>query len=188
VPRSDAELVSGALAIDYELGSLVDCSRRFIAAEDTLDRVAANAFLEAMLVHARCLIGFIAKPPDERDIHRYDYVDGWELSDPAESVEAVTLFDEISKHLAHLSWERARVAPPATWQYELPRFVVKLFEEFLAEAGKAHHGKPWMPVFEAGVQAAQSQLPKVRLVGGGTTTGALMAPTITRLPPGLPDS
>jgi hypothetical protein len=175
VPKSDAELVSGALAVDYELGALVDCYGRFMAAEDTRDRIAANAFLEAMLVHARCLIEFIGKPPDERHIRRHDYLPEWGLSSQADRDEARSLFEEISKHLAHLSWDRAREAPPATWRYELPHFVVELFEEFVAEAGTARPGAPWVPVFEESVRSARTRLPAVPPPGEATTSGASKA-------------
>jgi hypothetical protein len=182
VPKSDAQLVSGALTVEYELAALVDCYRRLVAVEDTLDRIAANAFLEAMLIHARCLIEFIEKPPDERHIHRHDYLPGWDLSDQTDRDEARLLFDKISTHLSHLSWDRAPVNPPATWLYDLPHFVVKLFERFVAEADTGHREKPWLPVFEAGVQSARSQLPEVPRPGGATTSGAYPSPSTTDLP------
>jgi hypothetical protein len=135
-----------------------------------------------MLVHARCLIEFIAKRRRKSDIHRHDYLPGWELSE-LEGDEARLLFKKISKYLSHLSWKRAEVVTEEfpRWPHELPYFMVKLFEEFAAEVGNAHAGKPWVPVFQAAVQSARSALPAAPPPGEATTSGALMVPSTSDL-------
>lgn len=55
----------GAWAVQYELGASVDCYRGLLRAEGNFDAIGQNAYLEAMLVHARCVIEFIAKPPEK---------------------------------------------------------------------------------------------------------------------------
>ena len=125
-----------------------------------------------MLVHARCLIEFIAKPKDERHIHRHDYLPGWDLIDPTNRDEARTLYTQISKHLAHLSWERVKVPRDdlPRWPYRLPGFVVTLFEKFVRELQRVDAGKPWLPSFVEGVQSARGKVPDVPPSGGATTT------------------
>jgi hypothetical protein len=173
VARSDAELENGALTVEYELAALVDCYRRLLKVdEDQIDPVAANAFLEAMLVHGRCLIEFIAKSRNKRDIHRHDYLPGWEVTDPTERDQARSLFRKISKYLSHLSWKRAEVATAKspTWSYSLAYSVVKLFEEFAVEVRKVDDGKPWVTVIQEGTRSARRNLPPTPRSGGATTT------------------
>ena len=179
--RSDEKLVEGAWAVQYELGALVDCYRGLLRAEGNVDAIGQNAYLEAMLVHARCVIEFIAKPREKgqpRDtglIHRHDYLAGWEVSDAAEAdrVRACALFSEISKHLSHLSWARARTDQPDNprWPYELPNLVVKLFKEFTVDVRKVHGEKPWTGIFENGVRYMETELRAApRATGEGATT------------------
>jgi hypothetical protein len=178
--RSDEQLEEGAWAVQYELGALVDCYRGLLQAEENLDAIGKNAYLEAMLVHARCLIEFIAKPREKDQkrnkghIHRYDYVDRWDVSARAESdrVRACKLFGEISKHLSHLSWKRARAdQPAASWPYELPNLLVKLFNEFAVEVRRVHGEKQWTVYFESGVQYVEAKLRTgPRRTGEGATT------------------
>jgi hypothetical protein len=180
--RSDEKLELGAQAVNYELGALVDCYRGLLKAEGDLDAIGKNAYIEAMLVHARCLIEFIAKPRKKNQrgsIYRHDYLNGWEVSDAAEAdrVRACKLFGKISTHLSHLSWKRARTGQPnPRWPYELPNLVVKLFNEFAVEVRKVHGEKPWTVYFESGVQYVETELrsaPRRAQGEGATTTGPL---------------
>jgi hypothetical protein len=193
MPRSAEDLTIAAGHVQYELDALVGCYRRFLAAENEAEReptrekvLIANSYLEAMLVHARCLIEFIWKSRDERerDIHRHDYLPGWDLSDAAEREEARVLYDRINKHLAHLSWERVEATPEEFpgWAYDLPHFVLRLFSGFEAEVRK---GRPWATMLEEGVKSARNDLPAApRRIGGATTSGAYSGPPeITELPP-----
>lgn len=172
--RSDDELQRATGHVVYELGALVNCYRELRMAESDDNLLAANSYLEAMLVHARCLIEFIAKEPtrEHRDIHRYDYLPDWDLVDPTNRDEARLLHDQISKHLAHLSWERVKVPSDdfPRWPYRLPGFVVKLFEKFVRELQKVDAGKPWLPLFVEGVQSARGKVPDVPPSVGATTT------------------
>ena len=181
--RSDDELQRATGHVVYELGALVNCYRALRIAENDDNVLAANFYLEAMLVHARCLIEFIAKPKDERHIHRHDYLPGWELTDPTNRDEARLLYNQISKHLAHLSWERAEMATEESylWSYRLPGFVVKLFEKFVRELQNVDAGKPWLPLFVEGVQSARGKVPDVPPSGGATTTSESVV-THTNLP------
>jgi hypothetical protein len=176
--RSDEKLERGAEAVNYELGALVDCYRGLLRAEGNLDAIGQNAYLEAMLVHARCLIEFIAKPRNKDYIHRHDYLDGWDVDDSAASGRASELFGEISKHLSHLSWHRARTGQPnPRWPYELPTLVRGLFNEFAVEVRRVQGEKPWVALFEGGVQYIEAQLqsaPPRRIGEGATTTGTLL--------------
>jgi hypothetical protein len=194
--RPDEKLEGGAWAVQYELGALVDCYRRLLKAEHDRDAaIGQNAYLEAMLVHARCVIEFIAKPTEKgepRDkglIHRYDYLDGWEVSDAAEydRLRACELFGKISKHLSHLSWARARTGQPnPRWPYELPGRVVKLFKEFAVDVRKAHGEKPWTEIFENGIRYIETELraaPPRRTGDGARTSGALMVARNTEVRP-----
>jgi hypothetical protein len=88
MPRSVEDLTTAAAHVNYELRALVGCYRRFLVAENEAHEhpaevLAANSYLEAMLVHARCLIEFIARRRDVRDIHRHDYLPEW---DPATKI------------------------------------------------------------------------------------------------------
>ena len=130
---------------------------------------------------ARCLIEFISRPRDERDIHRHDYLPGWDPDDE-DREEADSLYDQISKHLADLSWQRAE--PPEQfpgWAYDLPHFVLRLFEEFVAEVRK---GMPWTTMIESGVVQGRKHLPPVPAsLAVRTTSGAFTAPSTTDLAP-----
>jgi hypothetical protein len=192
--RSTDDLITAAGHVQYELDALVGCYRRFLSAEEESKKeptsesiLIANSYLEAMLVHARCLIEFIARRRDTRDIHRRDYLPAWDPSEE-DRREADVLYDRISKHLAHLSWERTVPADEFPgWAYDLPHFVLRLFEEFDAEVRK---GRPWTTLIESGVAEGRKHLPPApRVVGGATTSGAFTAPSTTDLSPkpGDPD-
>jgi hypothetical protein len=174
--RSDEDLTTAAGHVEYELKALVGCYERLLTAEkEPPDLFAANSYLEAMLVHARCLIEFIAKSRSKRDIHRHDYVPGWELSDEVDRDEARLLFKKISKYLSHLSWRRADAAADEfpSWSFQLPSFVARLFEEFLVELESAHGEKPWFTLLKEGIHSARRRLSATpRVVGEVTTSGA----------------
>lgn len=175
--KSDEKLERGAEAVNYELGALVDCYRGLLRSEGDFDAIGSNAYLEAMLVHARCLIEFIARPRNKGYIHWHDYLDEWEVADTAASDRASDLFGEISKHLSHLSWHRARGGENPRWPYELPNLVMTLFKEFAVEVRNVHGDKPWTALFEGGVQYIEQQLRPIRpraASEGATTSGEHM--------------
>lgn len=94
----------------YEIEMLAATALRLARlnqADSPEDQVGKNAFLETMLVHARCLISFLRQTSDRRDIHATHFVPDFRLLDAAAKA-ADDRFEAISKHLSHLSWERAR--------------------------------------------------------------------------------
>jgi hypothetical protein len=95
--------------------------------------------------------------------------------------EADVLYDRISKHLGHLSWERAVPAEEFPgWAYDLPHFVLRLFEEFDAQV---HKGRPWTTMIESAVAEGREHLPPApRVVGGARTTGAFGVVTRNDVP------
>lgn len=75
-----------------------------------------NAYLESTLLHARSLADFFVRDSGRRaDIRRIDFADEW-TPEPNDAVRRVVgTYNDLNKHLAHLTWDRVADAGPTQW-------------------------------------------------------------------------
>jgi hypothetical protein len=86
--------------------------------------VAQNAFLEAMLLHARCLLEFVIDSSDGTNIRARDFVEDFRLPE-SERAQAGRLYNGICTHLSHLSWARTEPpSEPGPWLDSIPPSVL----------------------------------------------------------------
>src|SRR5437879_3346444 len=114
----DDKLTNAAAHVGYELHSLVALLPHLARFNHEGPAILKNAVLEALLVHARTLIEFVAGRPtppsgrkrrwSERDIRPELFGLTWE---PLDTEKFDRWLDLIDKHLSHLSLERTTPAP-----------------------------------------------------------------------------
>jgi hypothetical protein len=119
--RSAEELAEMMRHIGYEVLSCAMCTRLLrvypvtesAPLEDPRTTVY-NALLEAQLIHARNVIELLVRPlppqPGHDDLLRTDFGPDWTPTPPASGAHArlSQAWEPINKHLAHLSWTRAK--------------------------------------------------------------------------------
>jgi hypothetical protein len=121
--RSTDDLRRASLAVQYELIALFsfhDLLHSTAASPDSPRSVklASNAYLHAMLLAARSLLGFLyAHKPRANDIIAEDFFDEathWtdRRAIPAPEMSNGELMGQISKRLAHLTWDRTETERP----------------------------------------------------------------------------
>jgi len=124
-------------AIEYEHWMLLETSRMMTTGWLQLDRVTANAFVEAHAIHLRNLIEFLFDRPDRLRMRAADFVVGWEPDRPELLGRAL---GRTAIELAHLGVERVnRSRKP--WGPEYAQAVSDYMQRWLAEASseiKAH--------------------------------------------------
>lgn len=160
-------LIAAAVSpIGYELDALawMDArlraqGRKKLAARDP---VVENAYLEAMLVHARCLIEFLVKGGDDRYLRRYHYLDApvFELPD-AQHAPAMDYHAKISTHLAHLTWDRVRASDIdelPEWTDKLAADVLDMFDLFIDALRERRPGL--VQPFANAMSVARSRAPR----------------------------
>ena len=103
--------------VGYELWMMAEASSRIRSGRLAKDDVAANAFLESMLLHARSAADFFVMTRGyPTDIRRTDFAPE-RNPQPTDAVKRIRAHVRLmDKHLAHLTWERLDNASPA-WDY-----------------------------------------------------------------------
>ena len=115
--HTDHDRAEALRNVFYELWMMAEASSRIRSGRLAKDDVAANAFLESMLLHARATTDFFIM--DRRypsDIQRTEFAPEW-IPEPTDAVKRIRAHVKlINKHLAHLTWERLdNESPP--WDY-----------------------------------------------------------------------
>jgi hypothetical protein len=115
--HTDDDRAEALKNVYYELWMMAEASSRIRSGGLAGDDVAANAFLEAMLLHARATTDFFVMTRGyQSDIRRTDFAPEWN-PEPIGAVARIRAYvGLIDKHLAHLTWERLDSASPA-WDY-----------------------------------------------------------------------
>lgn len=115
--HADHDRVEALRHVGYELWMMAEASSRIRSGRLAKDGVAANAFLESMLLHARATTDFFVMTRGyQSDIRRTDFAPEWN-PEPTDAVERIRAHVRlIDKHLAHLTWERLDNASPV-WDY-----------------------------------------------------------------------
>ena len=136
--RTGEELDLAFSHLDYELDAFLKDA--IYLADGARSTEWGNEILEAFLVHARVLAGFLGgMPQGERDIRPCDF--GVEWSRPT-SPEARSLKDDvdaISEHLAHLTWARVKVEDAKQWEFlGVTAKLLPIFIEFLEMLDEVH--------------------------------------------------
>ena len=129
--RSRDDLSEGAANVGYEVHMCCEQSARLMdqvvqAALHPLDEVDTtlmNAWIEAHLLHARCITEFLVRPLPRQsgamDMIRRDFapdVPDWTPSPGASAAWLNDHWQDFNRHLAHLSWHRGVSGPP--WDYQ----------------------------------------------------------------------
>jgi len=109
--RTRNELIKALTHVGYELAMTAAVLRRLAqlghSSGVSPDKVATNAYLESMLLHLRSLTDFFVRIRGQStDIHRDDFLQGWQPAPAAEVRRAAGRYKALNKHLSHLTWER----------------------------------------------------------------------------------
>lgn len=122
--RTDAELVSAAREIGYELMQCAAAVQHLRRGKAGDDRVVHNALVESVVLHVRSLTEFLVRETRRwpTDIAPTDFTTSggaWHAS-PEDSVERLRqAATKGHKYLAHLTWERAGGPPEDDgWRFE----------------------------------------------------------------------
>lgn len=145
------DLPAALLQVAVEVNRCADCGARRVRALNEDDGVAADACLEAMLVHARAVLEFLLSSSSRTsDICRSDFpCPDWDFPSSGEADAFRTDMTTINKHLTHLTWERLDPAQ-GTWEEEgFAARVVALaqrWNDHLAETdmGLSQFMRPWL--------------------------------------------
>lgn len=115
--HSDDDLASALGHVAYELWMMAEAASRIRSGALNADPVAANAYLESMLLHARATADFfVLSRGYPSDIRRTDFTEDWEPA-PTEAADRIRASAKLmDKHLAHLTWERLGDATPS-WDF-----------------------------------------------------------------------
>ena len=114
--HSPQELDEAIRHVGYEVQMMAAASKRLAAATSDGDGIAANAFLESMLLHARALIAFFLHDGRKDDIRRTDFAPDWTPLPVPAVANAYEAYPLLNKYLAHLTWQRVSPAAPE-WNY-----------------------------------------------------------------------
>lgn len=118
---------NAAVHVAYSIGFLGDLNGPLC--DQLCLPVVRNACLESFFVNLRLCIEFIARSPNDKDIHARMFLPDWSFSDP----ELNRLWDLASKHVAHLSFKRLDALPDSTDEVScgaLRAHVSKVVEPF----------------------------------------------------------
>lgn len=74
--------------------------------DPSLDLYVRLACLEAYHSHMRTLIEFFVKGRGGRDIHRHDFLPGWDPPTGADTARLLQMWTHTSENVSHLSWRR----------------------------------------------------------------------------------
>ena len=174
--RGGRDLDAAAHHVGYEWLTLAEMTAELDQVPGTRT-LTQTALLEALLIHARCLINFVCGDRDGRhhkdDIIPADFL-GYEWW-PADQELDRTLrgrLPMINKHLAHVSWDRVTDGSTLIWSVVLvshqTHWAMKLFtaEAQLAASSQA-------PLFQDVLTAADAVMPAL---GRRGETPPLLAP------------
>jgi hypothetical protein len=154
--RSIDERQRALVHVGYELTRMVELALRIGPADRAGDKVAADAFLEATLVHARNIIEFLKGGGRYlSDMRPSTFITGWEL-EPALAERLGDAKADIDRHLSHLTWKRVDDGAVG-WPYKnVARQVVEAFRSLVeeAEADVAHGSARTTPMVASVLRTA----------------------------------
>ena len=117
----------------YEIWMLVRTRQLILERWEQLDRVVANAVIEAHAVHVRNLICFLFDRSDGKEIRASDFVPEWQ------EVRTETLGraqGRVDTEIAHISYERLKVSGPAkAWDPSLDDEILAALDRWIHKAG-----------------------------------------------------
>lgn len=116
---NNEDLLEGVGHVQYEWTQMAGCAAR-LALVDGVRSPEENATLEALLLHARCLINFLCGNFDGKwqpnDMKPADFVRApWGLPDEEMDRRLRGRLTVINKSLAHLSWKRVTDRAGVMW-------------------------------------------------------------------------
>lgn len=151
--RTVKELKQASLIIQYELNSLYLCYDILQAScvgwsSNDREKGISNAFLHAMLLAARNLLAFLySHEPRENDIIAEDFFDDpseWSKRRlvPSPEMDKRVMIGQISKRLAHLTWDRADGTKPLWEDFRIVWNICLVLQSFVELADDARiHGQ-----------------------------------------------
>lgn len=137
VGRTKEELRTASEHLAYEI-DMFRATADLLAAGSLQNTAVENAVLESFTVHARALVQFFFRPHKtyDDDMLAEQYVENW--ASVWESVPAalVKVNERVGKEIAHLTFERLRIAPAAkSWDIaEISRAMSVLIDDFQRRA------------------------------------------------------
>lgn len=172
--RTHEELRRASLAIQYELMSLYaayDFAEKAHVgwASDDRSMAFSNVCVHSMLLAARNLLAFLySHNPRESDIIAEDFFDDpaeWKTKRVVPSPEMAdgVLITRISKHLAHLTWDRTDDSKTLWGGFRIVWSIVRALESFLAivEKERVHDAlREDVRLMKAMLQAVLDQHPE----------------------------
>jgi hypothetical protein len=171
--RSREDLNQALIHLGYELETCVETVQALHAyeADGAIDararvgvdpRIARNALVEAHLLHTRALIEFLidTKTPQPGDILRTQFATEWSPQ-PDEAVRRLETFKRtISKHLAHLTWDRVDdIEPLPSQKYgAIARDIVAVARAWANHVAGRDHRNELAPIVNIQVSKAEGIL------------------------------
>ncbi|ABL79463.1 MULTISPECIES: hypothetical protein [unclassified Nocardioides] len=102
--RTQEQLDQGALHVAFAID--MACSLVPLTDDSSLPTAASIACLESYHSHMRTLVEFLLHDRQKRDIHRHDYLPGWDPEVGLEGARLEELWSDASQNVSHLSWKR----------------------------------------------------------------------------------
>ena len=141
--RSTEDLQRASLAVQYEFMTLFACHDLLQAARTSWtsgdrEKAISNAFLHSMLLAARGLLGFLySHKPRDTDIVAEDFFDDadtWTKKRAVPSPEMAdgALMGQISRRLAHLTWDRTDSTKPLWGAFQVVWNIGLALQSFLS--------------------------------------------------------
>ncbi len=145
--RSEADLRRASMVVQYEVGTLDTMLSLLLDSNVSLRsppeaQAVSNAILHTFLLAARNLIHFLySHKPRPGDIVAEDFFDDPKVCCAARAKGAQdyrngTLVGFISKHLAHLTWERASKTKPTWGAFPIAWGIAEALVEFVSAVEK----------------------------------------------------
>ncbi len=139
--RTDKELLRASLAVQYEVVTLGSHLKMLLDSNTSFDsppeeRAVSNALLNNLLLAARSLLSFsYSYNPRASDIIAEDFFDDaatWYDARPnlPEEARDGKLSNDISKRLAHLTWDRASGTKLVWTPFSIAWIVIEALEAF----------------------------------------------------------
>lgn len=161
MPKTPEQLTNGALHVSFAMQ--MACTLPPHTDDASLPGEVQVACLESYMSNMRVLIDFLTRKQDRRDIHRRDYLTGWDPTQRNTIDRLEELWEPVSQTVSHLSWERIpypgrpfvlqNVAPANL--HLLASLMLDLADEFTAELEAK--GQPNRVQFRAAVDLCQAR-------------------------------
>lgn len=183
---NDADLLSGVGHVQYEWTQMAGCAARLEQVQ-TIRSPEDNATLEALLLHARCLINFLCG--NHRGVWQADDMKPadflrrpWVLPDDEMDRRLRGRLPIINRSLAHLSWKRVTNRAGVIWPTSLVAHEIHWSMHQFVRVLRTESAAPAVPLWSAAAAEADRWMPP-RRKDWAELRGFEPAPPRTAAPP-----